>query len=560
MTGVGSLIAKVTLSAKRTENLAYTTSLFNQVATLLQDPEICTGSLEDKIQLPVTRPTEDNDLLKSQVREIKNAGQTLMTIHGENVPTSGDVKLTEIIVKEVDATAKTAELELKFEALSGTLLRKTHELKLSVQTEGTEANTKITSCTAVGGGSNVDCYKVTDEGAEGGKKQSLVGCGGTIDSTTDNLTAFGYSAGSSNTTGDGNSFVGFEAGKLNLGGHHNSFFGYQAGISNIKGSKNTLIGYQSGYSITGPPLGETSSVGSYNTFVGYQTGHSNTIGNNNNFIGFRAGYSNTTGYFNNFFGVRAGYDNTTGVDNTFIGSRSGYKNTTGEGNIAIGYDAGFRNLKGNDNIFIGRSVAGIKISDPLPCHNNKLPTDTTNCLTGNNNIFMGKDSGRFNTTGNLNKFIGTFAGYHNTTGRDNIFIGYLTGHYNKTGRDNTFIGSRSGITTTGSRNIFIGKNTTGVPVDDGQLNIGNLITGKGVNLTTPLTPPSDAKVTIHGDLHVKGSITYTGTSTTSSDRRLKKKIKNLDNQLDHLLKLKPKTYYWKDKSHTKKKQLGLIAQ
>ena len=80
-----------------------------------------------------------------------------------------------------------------------------------------------------------------------------------------------------------------------------------------------------------------------------------------------------------------------------------------------------------------------------------------------------------------------------------------------------------------------------------------------------------------GAVYVNGSITYTG-SCTSSDERLKKNIQQLDGALDKVLKLRGVSYYWKNQDELKampntmendstmyyqfddKKQIGVIAQ
>ena len=80
-----------------------------------------------------------------------------------------------------------------------------------------------------------------------------------------------------------------------------------------------------------------------------------------------------------------------------------------------------------------------------------------------------------------------------------------------------------------------------------------------------------------GAVYVKGSITYTG-SCTSSDERLKKNVQQLGGALDKVLKLRGVSYYWKNADELKampntmeddstlhyefndKKQIGVIAQ
>ena len=63
-----------------------------------------------------------------------------------------------------------------------------------------------------------------------------------------------------------------------------------------------------------------------------------------------------------------------------------------------------------------------------------------------------------------------------------------------------------------------------------------------------------------GDINVTGNITYGGTSSQSSDLRLKTNIKQLDGSLDKVLSLRGVSYNWIDPSKTQRTQIGVIAQ
>lgn len=71
---------------------------------------------------------------------------------------------------------------------------------------------------------------------------------------------------------------------------------------------------------------------------------------------------------------------------------------------------------------------------------------------------------------------------------------------------------------------------------------------------------------VYGNLNVNGNITYTGTSTQSSDQRLKKDIQPLeDNILQKVKSLKGVSYFWRkdefpQKNFSDDQQIGLIAQ
>ena len=94
---------------------------------------------------------------------------------------------------------------------------------------------------------------------------------------------------------------------------------------------------------------------------------------------------------------------------------------------------------GNGNLFIGK--------------NNGQYTD----LTGQNNTFVGSNTGLENTSGVGNSFFGAEAGHENTSGHENTFIGRAAGYLNSTGDKNVFIGKESGYEHfSGSNNIYIG--------------------------------------------------------------------------------------------------------
>ncbi len=369
----------------------------------------------------------------------------------------------------------------------------------------------------VGGSGNPNCYKVTDD-STGELSLSLVGCGDTTEVSVDKHTAFGFGAGkstkrlNSTNTGEGNTFVGYKAGHENTGGKWNSFFGRSAGLSN--------------------------TTGGVNSFFGYLAGRANTSGHNNSFFGNQAGRANIGGKYNNFFGSGAGYSNITGNNNSFFGYEAGYTNETGDSNSFFGSGAGIGNTTGKENNFFGSFAGGQNIG------------------------------------GHKNSFFGFFAGTGNTTGRENNFFGSFAGLLNKTGSNNIAIGHRSGCKSVACED------------ESYKLDIGGLITGNLRYETAPVVV-DERQVTIHGDLIIDGELKVKKSTTTpgrisdyftldtnvssptlpawlfpetSSDRRLKTKIKDLKNQSHSLLKLNPKTFYWKDKHKVQTKQIGLIAQ
>jgi len=213
---------------------------------------------------------------------------------------------------------------------------------------------------------------------------------------------------------------------------------------------NYFIGDQSGEA-----LQNSTYTGKYNTFFGYQTGLNDTSGGNNVFIGYKSGLNNTgdgggtLGSRNVFLGYEAGFNNTNGADNVLLGYRAGHEVTTAGNNISIGSDAGYRNTNNSDNIFLGRESG----------YNH---TGTGAANSANNNIYLGYRAGYGNAVGDYgenNIFMGTESGLNNISGYNNVTIGYQTGHENTTGFDNVFLGNKSGFNNKTARsNVFIGNN------------------------------------------------------------------------------------------------------
>ena len=108
----------------------------------------------------------------------------------------------------------------------------------------------------------------------------------------------------------------------------------------------------------------------------------------------------------------------------------------------------------------------------------------------------------------------------------------------------------------GQYGIPSGSSSTSDPVFTERMRLnsnGNLGIG---------TVPSNAKLEVNGDAIISGTITSTNFSC-SSDRRLKKNIRPINNALERLLKLRGVKYKWiqNDSMHFDERiHLGVIAQ
>jgi hypothetical protein len=135
-------------------------------------------------------------------------------------------------------------------------------------------------------------------------------------------------------------------------------------------------------------------------------------------------------------------------------------------NTFIGRDSGRGNTTGNYNTFLGRSSG----------YNN---------TTGSRNTFLGMNSGFYNTTGSNNTFLGMYSGYNNTTSNYNTFLGSYSGYSNTIGYYNAFLGRASGYDNTeGYSNTMVGYNTgRGITTGDKNTILGANVTGLSADLS-----------------------------------------------------------------------------
>ena len=267
--------------------------------------------------------------------------------------------------------------------------------------------------------------------------------------------------GNTRQTGDNNIFMGTTAGNANDNGYRNIFMGYQAGKNSIDGSKNIFIGENTG---------STSST-SHNIFIGTSSDDAKGVGylatgtgDHNVFVGHDVGIANTVGKDNIFMGDKAGRSNTTGDQNIYIGTSAGQNanDNNANYNIAIGASAGIYNQSGYENILIGKNVGGYSNAPSTDFKKNIIiGSEAGQNIQQDNQIFIGTDAGKNNTTGNQNIFIGLEAGASNIDSNDNVIIGSNAGisMYGTGGVGaNTIIGSQAGKDlTTGINNIYMGS-------------------------------------------------------------------------------------------------------
>jgi len=225
------------------------------------------------------------------------------------------------------------------------------------------------------------------------------------------------------------------------------------------------------------------------------------VGNNNTFLGLGAGNFTMTGDFNTGIGYNALHSNASGMFNTAIGFAALPSNTSANSNTAIGSQALVFNT-GGGNTAIGAAALGENV-------------------TGNSNTAIGIKALEF-STGSNNIGIGASAGDNQTTGSHDIYIG----NFGVNGESNT---------------IRIGD----ASFQDG----GTIITGiSGANSIGG----APVFVTSGGRL---------GTVTSPSARRFKQDIRDIAEESDGLMRLRPVAFKYKPEiDATGTTQYGLIAE
>ena len=311
-------------------------------------------------------------------------------------------------------------------------------------------------------------------------------------------TAVGTSALAGNTTGTNNSALGFSALSANTTGYGNSAFGYSALTANTVGVQNTAFG-----------SGALSA---------------NTTGDSNAAFGLAALNANTTGHGSSAFGYGALNANTTGIQNEAFGIDALFHNTTGNGNAAFGGGALEANTTGGSSGTTGGNVA---------FGNFALNVNTT----GGGNAALGYSALTANTSGNNNVAVGSSALASLTTGGGNIAIG---------------VGAGGNLNAAESGDIYVGN--SGIQGESNTIRIGFIGTQTTAFMAgiSGSTSPNGVAVLVNG----AGQL---GTSTSS--RRFKHQIADMDMESDVLMKLRPVAFYYKPElDETQTRQYGLVAE
>jgi hypothetical protein len=343
------------------------------------------------------------------------------------------------------------------------------------------------------------------------------GAGVAVSSSTDN-TLIGYEAGI-DVTGSHNVILGEDGGAITSGSSNiligNSPTGltagnnYQLNIGNVIAG--TGLGTPSTSTITIPgnlTIEGTCGFGTVNSGTQYELGYYASTGNAisgdssivtdsggdlslgsgsyqldaDTVLGFPDGDTTSIAVGKSALAAQS----ATGSGNTALGNLALAAITDGYKNAAVGQGALQYSTNGYGNTAIGLSAMQGTSATPL--------IGTANTAVGASALGLLEGEAGNNTA------IGNAAGSSITTGTDDTLAGYEAG-IDVTGSHNVILGQDGGAITSGSSNILIGNSLTGLTVTSNyQLNIGNVITGSGLNT------PSTSTVTIQGTLAVDAGL------------------------------------------------------
>ncbi len=426
--------------------------------------------------------------------------------------------------------------------------------------------------------------------------------------TGQNNTASGSSALYSNTTGHSNTANGMGALYFNETGNSNTASGNSALYSNTIGQNNTANGRNALYfnetgnsnTASGSSALYSNKSGQNNTASGSYALYSNTIGQNNTASGNYALYSNTVGQNNTASGIYALYSNTIGNYNVSIGQSANYYNQEGSFNTIIGYEAGkgtsLHNISGN--VFLGYQAGYNEIGDnKLYIENSASSTPLIGGDFAANEVYLnGKVGiGTSTPTSSLQVFGNNNWSYSIGNGWGDFNIG--NGTYGLAAGVATNGGSAGDVriwTKGGTERLIFSNTTNGdiLTINNDRVGIGTTNplyklhvqdnggarevaffhnTDKGIDSdgiivrAGPDVSPGggiDYVIFQDGDGTTVGVIDGNGAGginyNTTSDRRLKTKIKDYTGALEKIDEIQVRKYV--RKTNPDKEEIGFIAQ
>ncbi len=292
-----------------------------------------------------------------------------------------------------------------------------------------------------------------------------------------------------------------------------------------------VVGYNSGVALAYTP-------DAYNTVLGTHAARLLNNGKYNTVFGSSALDTADFAFYNTAVGNSA-LSIKSGSRNTAIGdfSLTQFSDVSIQNNCGFGHSAGFRML-GNGNTCIG-GRSGTNVN-------------------GSNNVSVGYEStfGNLDNPNNMNRSIHLGSGIaFYTSGGNNVYLGNSAAK-RVWGFNNIILGNSAAKDETSiSRTLWIENSSSSIPLLYGTFS-GDRI---GINCNLP-----QATLSVSGSIKATGIITGSAMAC-SSDRRLKKSIKNLENTLASVRQLRPVRYKWRqeefpDRHFNDREQIGFIAQ
>jgi len=194
-------------------------------------------------------------------------------------------------------------------------------------------------------------------------------------------------------------------------------------------------------------------------------------------------------------------------------------------NLFVGVNSGAFNSTGANNTFAGTSAG---LNNTAGIGGSFFGFQSGLNATGSHNAFFGLSSGESTTTGERNAFYGANSGFANTTGNDNSLFGFQAGIGNTNGALNTFLGyGAGGANTLGSSNTVIGaganvlqpdlSNATAIGAKSFVSQSNSLVLGSinGIGGASADTNVGIGTTAPNERLHVVGNGLFTGNLTVN---------------------------------------------
>jgi len=207
-------------------------------------------------------------------------------------------------------------------------------------------------------------------------------------------------------------------------------------------------------------------------------------------------------------GFAAGFNISESTNNTFVGSRSALNQQVGTGNVAVGYLAlASANISIN-NVVIGERAAVVASSDAELVRDNVILGNQSlgSVSQCRNNVSIGAGAAAdLDGVAENNVIVGQVAGLGLDNSTNNTFIGYRSGRGiaplgpDFTGNNNIFIGADSGGGISGydSENIIIGYDHNGFVTNQSfSVGIGQTYFIRATTIGDPITQEDTVRVEV----------------------------------------------------------------